>query len=67
MINVRSLKEVQTMRPFMVAHRGGVITPESPENSLRAIELAADHGYAMVELDVMEAADIECRNGIATQ
>jgi len=59
MINVRSIEEVQAMRPFIIAHRGGVITPESPENSLRAIQLAAEHGYAMVELDVMEAADNE--------
>ena len=59
MIDVRDLDKVQAMRPFMVAHRGGVITPESPENSLRAIQLAAEHGYAMVEVDVMEAADTE--------
>jgi glycerophosphoryl diester phosphodiesterase len=59
MIDVRDLDKVQAMRPFMVAHRGGVITPESPENSLRAIQLAAEHGYAMVEIDVMETADNE--------
>ena len=59
MINVRDIATLQALRPFLVAHRGGVITPGSPENSLRAIQLAAQHGYAMVELDVMEAADHE--------
>jgi len=59
MINVRDPESVSRLRPFLVAHRGGVIAPESPENSMRAIERAAEHGYAMVELDVMEAADHE--------
>ncbi|MCX5759499.1 MAG: glycerophosphodiester phosphodiesterase family protein, partial [Candidatus Hydrogenedentes bacterium] len=39
------------------AHRGGVIAPDAPENSRTAIERAADHGYAMAELDVMETRD----------
>ena len=59
MIEVRNVERVRGMRPFLVAHRGGVIGSDSPENSLRAIELAAEHGYAMVELDVMEAGDAE--------
>jgi hypothetical protein len=57
MINVRDFEAVRGVRPFLVAHRGGVITPNAPENSLRAIGLAAEHGYAMAELDVMESAD----------
>jgi glycerophosphoryl diester phosphodiesterase len=59
MIDVRDIERLRAMRPFLVAHRGGVVTAQSPENSLRAIELAAAHGYAMVELDVLEAADGE--------
>jgi len=59
MIDVRDVERVRGMRPFLVAHRGGVIGADSPENSLRAIALAAEHGYAMVELDVMEAGDGE--------
>jgi hypothetical protein len=59
MINVRDTECVRALRPFLVAHRGGVITPDSPENSRRAIELAAQHGYAMVEVDVMETRDGE--------
>ena len=59
LINVRDLEAIQTVRPFLVAHRGGVVGPDAPENSLRAIELAAAQGYAMVELDVLEAADGE--------
>jgi glycerophosphoryl diester phosphodiesterase len=40
-----------------VAHRGGVIAANAPENSLAAIRLAALHGYDMVELDVRQAKD----------
>ena len=48
---------VQVRRPLLIAHRGGVITPATPENSLAAIRLAAGHGYDMVELDVQQARD----------
>lgn len=43
--------------PLMIAHRGGVIAPNAPENSARAIELAAQQGYDLVELDICCAAD----------
>ncbi len=59
MINVRDFDQVRALRPFRVAHRGGVIEAGAPENSMPAIRRAAAHGYAMVELDVMEAADAE--------
>ncbi len=48
---------VQVRRPLIIAHRGGVITRSTPENSLAAIRLAAAHGYDMVELDVQQARD----------
>ncbi len=57
MLNVRDIETVRAYRPFLVAHRGGVIAPDAPENSRPAIERAAVHGYAMVELDVMESRD----------
>jgi hypothetical protein len=41
----------------IIAHRGGVITPESPECSLAAIREAAEDGYDAVELDVRASAD----------
>lgn len=59
MICVRDRDSIEKYRPFLIAHRGGVVLPGSPENSLPAIQMAAQHGYAMVELDVMEAADSE--------
>jgi len=59
LIDVRDMDSIRGARPFWVAHRGGVVGAESPENSLRAIELAAEQGYAMVELDVLEAGDGE--------
>jgi glycerophosphoryl diester phosphodiesterase len=44
-------------RPLVIAHRGGVVAANAPENSLAAIQLAALHGYDMVELDVRETKD----------
>ena len=41
----------------MIAHRGGVVSQDTPENSLAAIRLASYRGYDMVELDVREAKD----------
>ncbi len=57
LINVRDYADIQARQPVLVAHRGGVIAPNAPENSLAAIQLAAVHGYDMVELDVREAKD----------
>ena len=59
LIDVRDLDCIRARRPLLVAHRGGVITPDAPENSLAAIRLAAEQGYDMVELDVREAKDQE--------
>jgi len=49
--------QVRERRPLLIAHRGGVITERSPECSLAAIELAAESGYSMVELDVQSSLD----------
>lgn len=43
--------------PVLIAHRGGVVLPGIPENSLPALELAAERGYAMVEVDIRMTAD----------
>ncbi len=59
MIDLWDADAIRARRPFLVAHRGGVIGSEFPENSLPAIRLAGKHGYAMVEVDVMETADAE--------
>ena len=58
-INLRDGACIRARRPVLVAHRGGVIAANAPENSLGAIRLAAAHGYDMVELDVREAKDGE--------
>jgi dienelactone hydrolase len=44
-------------RPILIAHRGGVITPQSPECSLAAIRKAAEAGYHLVELDIRRTRD----------
>ena len=59
MIDLRDRADIRARRPVLVAHRGGVIAPNAPENSLAAIQQAAVHGYDMVELDVREAKDGE--------
>lgn len=58
-INLRDAERIRARRPFLIAHRGGVVAPNAPENSLAAIQLAADQGYRMVELDAVEARDHE--------
>jgi glycerophosphoryl diester phosphodiesterase len=42
---------------LLIAHRGGVVGPGAPENSLAAIRGAAEHGYTAVELDVRASKD----------
>jgi glycerophosphoryl diester phosphodiesterase len=56
-INLYDAAVIKARQPLLVAHRGGVIAANAPENSLAAIQLAALHGYDMVELDVREAKD----------
>jgi glycerophosphoryl diester phosphodiesterase len=56
-IDLHDPAAVRAHRPLIVAHRGGVIAANAPENSLGAIQLAALHGYDMVELDVRESKD----------
>jgi len=57
MINLHDKSDIAARRPIMIAHRGGVIAPDAPENSARAIALAARQGYDLVELDICSAAD----------
>ena len=57
MINLHDSADIAARRPIMIAHRGGAVAPDAPENSQRAIELAAQQGYDMVELDICCAAD----------
>ena len=59
MVDLSDADAVRAYRPFLIAHRGGVIAPNAPECSLAAIRLAAEHGYRMVELDAQEAKDGE--------
>jgi glycerophosphoryl diester phosphodiesterase len=59
MIDLSDAAAVREFRPFLIAHRGGVIAPNAPECSLSAIRLAAERGYRMVELDAQEAKDGE--------
>ena len=43
--------------PRLVAHRGGVVSAEIPENSRAAIEAAIERGYWMIEVDLQETRD----------
>ena len=57
LIDLKDVAQVHERRPLLIAHRGGVITEKSPQCSFAAIELAAESGYAMVELDVQRSRD----------
>lgn len=57
MINLHDKTDISARRPILIAHRGGVVAAGAPENSQRALELAAQQGYDMVELDICCAAD----------
>lgn len=41
----------------LIAHRGGVVDPKRPENSLEALEEAIRQGYQQVEIDVRKTRD----------
>jgi glycerophosphoryl diester phosphodiesterase len=57
LIDLRDRNQIEKRRPVLIAHRGGVVGVKSPECSLAAIRLAAEAGYAMVELDVQKSSD----------
>jgi hypothetical protein len=50
-------ESIDSHRPIIIAHRGGVVSPGSPECSLTAIRLAAAMDYDMVELDIQSSSD----------
>jgi len=52
LIDLQDGAAVRARAPLLIAHRGGVITPSTPENTLAALHLAGSQGYDMVELDV---------------
>jgi glycerophosphoryl diester phosphodiesterase len=43
----------------MIAHRGGVVDAEHPEDSLSALQKAIQEGYWMVEVDIQASRDGE--------
>lgn len=57
LIDFRDSHSIKSQKPILIAHRGGVITPQSPECSIAAIRLAKQQGYAMVELDIRKSKD----------
>jgi glycerophosphoryl diester phosphodiesterase len=57
LIDFRDSHSIKSQRPVLIAHRGGVITPQTPECSIAAIRLAKQQGYAMVELDIQKSKD----------
>ncbi len=57
LINLHDPESVKAHQPLLIAHRGGVVTEDAPENSIPAIELAADRGYGMVEVDIRQTKD----------
>ncbi len=57
LIDFRDPSSIDSRKPILIAHRGGVITAQSPECSIAAILLAKKQGYEMVELDIRQSKD----------
>jgi len=57
LIDFRDASSIRKQRPILIAHRGGVVTAQTPECSLAAIRLAKQQGYAIVELDIQQSKD----------
>jgi len=57
LIDFRDPLSIKSQKPILIAHRGGVITDQTPECSIAAIRLAKQQGYAMVELDIQKSKD----------
>jgi len=58
LIDFTDIKGLKASRPMiLIAHRGGVVGPGSPQCSLEAIRRAASEGYDMVELDIRCSRD----------
>jgi len=57
LIDFRDSHSIKSQKPILIAHRGGFITPQSPECSIAAIRLAKQHGFTMVELDIRKSRD----------
>ena len=56
-IDFSNQESVDSHQPILIAHRGGVVSDDSPECSTTAIMLARTEGYDMVELDVQVSSD----------
>ena len=59
LIDLRLAFTLRARQPIVIAHRGGIIGPNAPENSANAIRRAHARRYDMVELDVVAAKDDE--------
>ncbi|MBD3267767.1 hypothetical protein GF373_13945 [bacterium] len=56
-IDLTDPASIKKHQPVLLAHWSWVVTPEAPDNSLKAVKLAAERGYAMVEVDIRESKD----------
>lgn len=59
LIDLRLALGLRARRPILIAHRGGIVGPNAPENSTNAMRHAHARRYDMVELDVVAARDDE--------
>jgi len=57
LIDLYSSQSLQDHAPVIIGHRGGAVVDGIPENSIEALRIAAERGYAMVEVDVRSTAD----------
>ncbi len=54
-LNLSDGQTIEEIGPLLIAHRGGVVSSEAPEDSLATIHYASQLGYDTVEIIIREA------------
>ncbi len=57
LLQAQANKKMQGQNYLLIAHRGGIVDSTNAENSLPAMQAAAERGYAMVEIDLRLTKD----------
>ena len=57
LLQAQDNKKMQGQNYLLIAHRGGIVDSTNAENSLPAMQAAAERGYAMVEIDLRLTKD----------
>ncbi len=56
-LSLSCLNKAETPKYKLIAHRGGVVEGQYPENSAASVQEAINRGYWMIEVDIRETKD----------